>query len=299
MKKLKGTIGVIVGRFQSPCLHKGYHALIQHASQRHTRVCIFLGCTPAKGQKHDPLDFDSRKLMILEMYPEVEVYPLNDVGNVDRWSKHLDERIRFLLSDNQRRAVLYGSRDKFKYTGGFPVITAPEIPNVSASNIRTQIGKIIKNTQDWREGVIWLTQNLFPTVYTTVDIAVIDGKNERVLLGKKPNADVWQFPGGFADVGNASFEEDALREMREETCLIGENPVYIGSTLIDDYRYRVQDCKIKTLFFVVTNWSGDKRASDDLAELEWRSLKNFNLKELAEYHLPLWKMLSAWRKENA
>jgi len=292
--KTENKVGIIIGRFQCSYIHEGYRSLFTYVMQRHSRVIVFIGNSPLKGPDHDPLDFISRRMMIQSAYKTVEIYPINDVGDVDRWSKLLDSQIASIVSSTQD-IILYGSRDKFQYTGRYPVEHIEATEGISSTEIRKQLGLYPQNEQAWREGVIWLSQNRFPVCYATVDMAVIDLNRNLVLLGRKPGETFWRFPGGFSDVGSPSYEMDALREVKEETSLEGLDVEYIGSHLIDDWRYRNQKDKIKTLFFAITSWNGEAIAGDDLQEVQWFTIESINPDTmLMKNHRILWTMLLNW-----
>jgi ADP-ribose pyrophosphatase YjhB (NUDIX family) len=116
------------------------------------------------------------------------------------------------------------------------------------------------------------------------------------MLAKRKNTSQWRFPGGFSDIVSSSFEDDACRDLLEETQLVGTEIEYIGSTCIDDPRYRPQRDKIKTIFFAITSWEGTPIPSDDLkdGEICLASLNTFNLNHLVPYHVVLWDMLNKW-----
>ena len=63
-------VGVIVGRFQVPELHPGHIDLIQTVCDAHDKVVIFLGLSPLMVTRENPLDFESRKQMILAKFPQ-------------------------------------------------------------------------------------------------------------------------------------------------------------------------------------------------------------------------------------
>lgn len=293
-------VAVVVGRFQCSSLHDGHTALFDYVlSKGHQRVLVFIGQTPLKGEANDPLDFGNRRAMIEDEYPMVEVHRIDDVFDPPRWSRNLDAQIGILIGPGQK-PILYGSRDSFlkDYSGRFPTQEVPEIPSVSSTQLRRMIGLKPEYNEDFRKGAIWLAQNRFPSVYTTVDMAVIDMEKDMVLLARRPNTTLWRFPGGFSDVISSTFEEDARRELVEETTLVAESVEYVGSKLVNDPRYSSQVNKIKTLVFAITKWSGTPIPSDDLSggELTWFSLKQINPEILVPNHRILMKMIQAWHE---
>jgi hypothetical protein len=93
--------------------------------------------------------------MLETAYPEIEVYKIDDVGNIDKWSKNLDRQID-LLTGPYQRVILYGSRDSFieHYTGKYPTETLTPVFQESSRNIRYFAGINSKNSQEFREGVL-------------------------------------------------------------------------------------------------------------------------------------------------
>lgn len=59
-------IGVIVGRFQVNELHPGHLELINDVTARHKRMIVFLGVAPVLVTRNNPLDFITRKEMLLQ-----------------------------------------------------------------------------------------------------------------------------------------------------------------------------------------------------------------------------------------
>lgn len=295
-------IGIVVGRFQTPFLHEGHMEIIRNVVSEHPRVFIFLGQSPLKCTQNDPLDFNTRRAMIEETFPDIEVHRIDDVGNDARWSRELDRQIDLLAGPNQK-VVLYGSRDSFikNYKGKHSTKELKATRHISATEIRKEIGIRSKKSRAFREGAVWAMQNQWPKVYTTVDIAVFNTISGMILLGKKPSDTHWRFPGGFSDILCKSFEQDATRELFEETGLIASRIEYIGSTLIDDWRYRNQVDKIKTMFFVVTGWEneGSAEAMDDLSEVQWFSLKELTKDMLVSNHQILYDMFIEWLYQSA
>lgn len=301
MKKVckKYDVGVIIGRFQINDLHEAHLDLIDSVFKEHNKVLVFLGVAPTFGQPENALPYEARLHMVLDKFPEAIIQPIEDNPSDEVWSKNLDKKIKSVLTPGQS-VVLYGSRDSFikRYSGCFATQELEAETKISASQIRESISKKVLKSSLFRAGVIWLAYNLYPTIYHTVDMAVVDKKNRKVLLGKKPGEKRWRFPGGFTDPSNMSDEEDAARELDEETCLTPgiENFHYIGSTNIDDWRYRNTRNKIRTSFFYVNYTFGVAKASDDLEEVKWFDLDNLTSEDFVLSHVPLFNMLEKYLK---
>jgi bifunctional NMN adenylyltransferase/nudix hydrolase len=292
--------GVIIGRFQVAELHEAHKELIESVRAMHPRTVIVLGMSQVSGTRNNPLGFEPRRQMIQEKHPDVDVVYLKDTKSDNTWSKRLDELVRDLIGPNGT-AVLYGSRDSFikYYAGKFPTQELVATNIVSGTEIRAQLAKKAKPSYDWRAGAIWQAYNQYRKVYPTVDMAIRrDGK---YLFVKKPNEQGWRFPGGFAE-DSESYEADAIREALEETQLFCDNPTYIGSFRIDDWRYRGETDCIKTLFFRldVADKNQIAKASDDVSECAWfglDELTNGN-RDIEREHQPLFAALVEHEKKG-
>lgn len=289
-------VGVIVGRFQVPDLHEAHVSLFEHVIETHARVLVFLGLSGA-GQptRENSLDFTARWQMIRAKYPDVEVHYIHDQGDDAAWSRRLDSEVARLLNPGQK-VVLYGGRDSFvgRYHGVLRTCELEPEVWVSGTDIRKAASKKVKASRDFRLGVIWATHNRFPAVHTTVDVAIFGGDG-RLLLGKKPGEPLWRFVGGFADPGSDTFEDDAIREVREETGLTVGTVEYLGSYKIDDWRYRDESDAIKTLFFAATVLDGTPSPDDDIAELKWFVTDDIMFDDVMPNHRPLLDDLLARR----
>jgi bifunctional NMN adenylyltransferase/nudix hydrolase len=278
MERIKDQtdVGVIVARFQVDQLTDGHLDLIETVVQENEKVIIFLGLSPLKATRNNPLDFEARKQMILNIYPDINVLYIKDCPSDKLWSKTLDNQIADLVGP-ESDVALYGSRDAFikHYTGKYQTIELQQEIFVSGTAIRKQIGQKVKATEDFRAGVIWTTRNQFVNPKGTVDIALFNDDYTRLLLGRKPHDEKYRFVGGFIDC-NETAEMAAAREVREETHLeIGgaEGVSYIGSFVINDWRYRAEAENILTLFYYAHVIFGRPEPDDDLSELKWIELK--------------------------
>lgn len=293
IKEVK-EIGVIVGRFQVPELHAGHIELIQKVLDNHKRVVIFLGISPVLVTKKNPLDFITRKEMILKVFANVTIVALPDMPNDDDWSKELDKRLREVCP--MGTPLLYGGRDSFikHYGGHFETTELDGIGDFSGTEIRKEVSQAIKASPDFRAGVIFAAYNQYPKVFPTVDVAIMKG--DEVLLGRKPHQTLFRFIGGFVDPTDDSFEKAAQREAQEETGVEVGNLQYIGTARIDDWRYRNEVDKIITTLFAADYVAGNAIARDDIAELRWFKMKDLTMEDFVVEHRVLWGLLKVKAK---
>ncbi len=262
--------GVIVGRFQVAELHEGHRDLIDSVMARHDKVVVLLGIAPVANTINNPLDFESRKQMLQATYPSLTVLYVKDVNDDAKWSKAVDATVGDVLGPT-RTALLYGSRDSFiqHYTGRFDTHELPNRHVMSGAEYRERIGKVAKDSADWRAGVIWASRNRYPTSYQTVDVAIFNKDFSKILLGKKANEDGWRLIGGFADPASPSLEDDAYREVKEETGINLDSVEYVRSFTIDDWRYRNEPDCIKTALYVGITSDETAVAADDIERVCW------------------------------
>ena len=289
-------IGVVVARFQVAQLHETHVRLIQHVYEQHDKVLILLGLSPAKGTINNPLDFQSRKQMLLENFPTGE-YPnlyigyIKDQADDKKWSEDLDDLIQKTIKNIGRKILIWGAEEAVltKYTGENDTKVLEPYGYISQASLRKEITEKPRSSEDFRAGVIWAAHQRYPTTFPTVDVIVYDNKLKRVLLARKPNETSYRLVGGFADPLDTSFEVSALRELGEETGLsVGMTGLhYIGSTIIDDWRYRDEVDKIKTLLYMGVYSSGAPTARDDIEEVRWIELNDLNKTPIVAEHIVL------------
>jgi bifunctional NMN adenylyltransferase/nudix hydrolase len=260
---------IIVGRFQVNELHEAHIDLINSVIQKHDRVLLFLGNSIIRNTTSNPLDYRARRAMIADKFPNVEVHYINDNPSDTAWSKSLDKQIGEQLLPMQS-VTLYGSRDSFlkAYSGKYNVCELEATTFISGTEVRRRVCNNYPPTADYRAGMIAATAYRYPTAFQTVDIAVVNDKGE-ILLARKPDEKKWRFIGGFSDPRSVSLEADAKREVTEEASVEVDDITYLGSTLIDDWRYRGEQDKIKTALFLAKYIYGKPEGSDDVAEVKW------------------------------
>lgn len=283
-------VGVIVGRFQVPELHAAHVDLIESVCARHSKVIIVLGISPLHVTRQNPLDFEARKQMILERFPELTIVYNNDQPTDEAWSVNLDAVIGALVTPMQT-VCLYGSRDSFitHYSGRYPTTELLQETYISGTETRNAVAAgRTASSPDFRRGVVWAAHGGFPTCFPTIDVAVLDDSYERVLLARKPQEKLFRFIGGFVDPRSSSFESDVRREVEEEAHVAITDPEYIGSFLIDDWRYRGELDVIKTAFFISKLFSGHPTPDDDIEELRWFDIPTLDpTRHIVEIHRPL------------
>lgn len=281
---IKPSYGVAVVRCQVHQLHDGHMELFRAIHARHNRVLIFVGVAPTGMTRLNPLDFETRKRMIQAKFRDFIVLPLVDQKDDNYWSKMLDQKIEEVAQYGD--VTLYGGRDSFfpHYHGKYQPIdlVMPYLANHSGTAIRDSLTNAVMESADFRAGVIYAAQNLRPRAVPCVDIAIlhvgVETAEAEVLLARKPGEERWRFVGGHADPTSRTYEDDARREVSEETGLHLELCDYIGSALIDDWRWKGTPDKVKTLLFVGVVTFQNAVAQDDIQDVRW-----FRLAEVSEH----------------
>ena len=297
-------IGVLVGRFQVHELHDAHRDLIQYVCDRHEKVVIFLGLSPLLNSTNNPLDFEARKQMILDEFPDVNVLYIKDTTSDEAWSKRLDSMVNDVGLPGQS-VVLYGGRDSFiaHYKGQFPTQELMQDTFRSGTEVRRAIARSrTKASADFRAGVIWASQARFPTAYQTVDIAIFHEDGKRILLGRKhSDGGHYRLIGGFSDPRSETLEQDAKREVMEEAGIEVGDLRYVGSRRVDDWRYRNEPDCIKTALFTAKYLHGRPTPGDDIDEVRWFEFGDRLMPLdtiIVPTHRPLMAMLRADRKEQ-
>jgi bifunctional NMN adenylyltransferase/nudix hydrolase len=289
----KYPVGVAVGRFQIDELHEGHVAMLNTIIHNHKKVIVFLGVPAGEGGYKNPLDFQTREMMIKELYPSVIVLPLKDNRLDDVWSRNLDTLIDLTFGEP---AILYGSRDSFlpHYSGKHETIELMEHQKHNGTEQRNLIANLNLASKDFRRGIIKGVLQQRPITYPTVDIVAYKPQTEEILLAKKPNETMYRFVGGFVDRDDNNWEYAAKREFSEETggsCSISDLK-YIASAKINDWRYRNSESGIMTTLFLATYIFGYAKPSDDIVLLDW--VKPFEIDvdtEIMPEHRELYKKL--------
>jgi bifunctional NMN adenylyltransferase/nudix hydrolase len=282
------SLGVIIGRFQCVYLHEGYVQLINHVKQRHSKVLIVLGSPRSYPTNHDPLSYNIRNDMlrsqVSEIFPEdttIFVDQILDTPSDKTWSTNLDKIIskHSVYYGETSQTILYGSRDSFlkTYTGRYKTEYFETINTESSTLQRERLAKYPSVHERFRHGIIYSVMNRPPLVYPTVDVAIYCPERKAFLMGhKNQDGDKLRFVGGFVDPTDESLEYAARRERSEEiTGIEVDNYRFIGSTKINDWRYRNTKDGIMTSFFLAQYIFGHPEPGDDLDGVEWLPLEKY------------------------
>ena len=280
MEESRKDIGVIIGRFQIDRLHEGHIALLDHVTKHHKKVIVFLGVAPGEHKEDQALGYATREKMVKTAYPEVLTSPLKDINDDNLWSSTLDTTIRNIYHHGS--VMLYGGRDSFipHYHGKFPIEEISNAITETATDRRNQIKREVRDTEDFRAGILYHASNTYPNVFPAVDVAIFNNDTNEILLGRKPNETLFRFPGGHVDPTDETYEAAALREAHEECGGIElSNPRYVASMRVDDWRYKKSKNKIHTILYTVDYSFGKPEASDDIEEVKWFKFKDLSTKE--------------------
>lgn len=300
------TVGVIIGRFQVPELHKAHKALFEQVLKKHDKLIVLLGVSPVKLTKNNPLDFLTRKLMIEKAYPGSVIMPIKDLGNDVLWAKEVDKIIEAAIGDNQ--AVLYGSRKSFipayKGHGRYETVDLPSSDAISGTAIREAASKEIRAERAFRIGITYASASKYAISYQTVDALIWDKLKDtgriRILLARK-NADPigkWRYAGGFVSPSDDTLEEAVQREVAEEfgINLVVAKPKYVTSKRVPDWRYVGEADQILTALFSMQYQWGTPVASDDIDEFRWFFLDEIGPEGdlFIKEHKPMWESAFAY-----
>lgn len=313
--KPQSTIGVIVGRFQVHQLTQGHRDLVDFVlSQGHSRVILFLGVPRAdvRSTKRNPLPFAARRDMFREAYSgQLEIYPMEDVGETSLWVKNLDKRIAEVTDNPPINTVtLYGSRDSFvetydQHKGCYLVKTFTAKNDDSGTAARALLktypaGHGEEFNTGFRAGCIFTTERSWTCFFPTVDAAIFEDESlEYIYLGRKSTDDRYRFVGGFADAHDETMEKAAMREAKEETSVTTSVIGYVCTAKIDDRRYRNEYEKIMTTFYALVKKSAlEPRADDDLAEVKKFKFSELTPDAFIPAHRPLFEKLKVFVKNH-
>jgi len=283
---INDTVGVVVGRFQIDMIHDGHKALLEQVQSNHARMLILLGVRSAEPSDTNPLNFETRKHMLQNDYPEAVILPIRDCRSDELWSKNVDTLIQTVCGYDVK-AMFYVGRNSFAphYSGKYPyqVVSDERYDAISATDKRNDLKDIVLWSSGERRGAIHTMMNLPHRHTMMVDMAMynhmVGTGNYELLVGKKVGEDKWRLPGGHVD-GEESFRRAGSREHLEETGMAtasgADSWEIVGDFNVPDWRVRDTDrITYKTVLMVAEFLSGKATAKSDLAEVRWVTKSQF------------------------
>jgi bifunctional NMN adenylyltransferase/nudix hydrolase len=289
-------VAVMVARFQVLDLDEDHKETLREMKGRYSKLVIVLAEPPLPGSKKNPLDFHTRALMIRKFDPDIIVLPHEDQSSELLWSESLDNLLGKLFPDEELVICSTKKNFMYRYSGGLPVIELGEANAREVLPVVSLFEERVKQSSDFRAGVIYACAKMRPKICPAVDLAVFSNDKSQILLGRRKIDSKWKFPGGFVDPRDRSYEKAASRQLTHQCGHIFVSAItYEGSFQINDWRYSNEEDKIITSFYSATFISGVISAVDDLVELRWFPL--FSLRKMhvesqtAEEQGPLFELM--------
>lgn len=137
-------LGICVGRWQVPELHEGHKKLIDQAIEENDTIAIVV-CEGNINDDRNPYTANERRIMIGNIYPDIQLITLLDEHSDVDWSNTLDQYIQECLEHIfgmvGAEVTLYHGRDSFKdyYSGIYTTKEIESIPGVSGTEIRKKL----------------------------------------------------------------------------------------------------------------------------------------------------------------
>lgn len=306
-----GGIGVVIGRFQVPKLHPGHRHLFNEVMKRHRQIIVLVGCSAVGAPTdRDPMHFEPRRDMLAaELEPAAgwvfHYHPITDMPDDALWSTQVDTVINTVRHTTRfpgSAVRLYCSRAGFvdHYRGEHEVVYLSPLVEASGTESRANV-VVPTGSINYRAGLIDATVRAFPTMYHTVDIAMLR-RDERfefpelALVAKKTDESAWQFPSGFVDPSDASLEAAASRKLREETGVTDHEGVqYVGSTKCRNWRYHGTKHDTMSVLFRCRWTMGMLVPGDGVIAARWFFVNN--LPQIVPGHKKLIRLMGSDFKE--
>jgi len=285
------TIGVVVARLQVDDIHEGHHYIIKQVSENHGKIIIFLGVPEFVGNLENPLDFNTRKLMVQKDYPNAVIMSLPDQETNTRWASELDRRIREVFPESQGDVLMYGSRDSFipsyKIGGGsFESTELKQLGTYTGTDIRKKISEVSIATRDFRYGCIYTAYNTPPRIMPAVYI--VPQKNGKVLLAKKFFDTKYRFIGAIVKENKNTLESIGKSILSDKIGLMETDEFkYLFSSNMNDWRVRSSRDSIMATVFETKLLYGHPQPYNGYEEVKEFEMKDLKKEIMIDSHQPL------------
>jgi bifunctional NMN adenylyltransferase/nudix hydrolase len=292
----KYNVGVIVGRFQLNLPHPAHTELINNVISNHYHTVVLLGLSAYTGTEANPLDFRCRKVMLQELYPNIDILYIEDVEDDHEWSRKVDSTISKVIRKGQT-VCLYGGRDSFikHYDGQYPTqeLLLNQSEFISATGIRKDIYNSVLNKEDFRKGIIYQSANKLTDTIPHVISIVFDKTYQKVLIGQRVNDKAFSFLTSSIDAGE-TLESTAIKIIVDKIGVTSTAPIYKGSFIVDDWKLRSEKEKILGMVFTTTIEFGRVEALDEYKVVKWVSVEELP-EVIGKMHNDIAKVVKGWQ----
>lgn len=288
----KEGVGVAIGRFQVHELHDGHLALLNKASE-HTKLVVFICVGSHLITQSDPLDYQSRALMVAQAYPGAVVHPLSNQPTDRGWSAQIDSFLGTYMPTDKPTLYFGRSSSIASYLGRHKTAEIDAVPHISGTDLRAEVGKTVLGAAGFRAGIIYAAHNMWPRPIPVVDIAVTrvrDGKREALLGKRRSEEGALRFPGGHVDLKDKTARDAAKRELAEETGLEAGNWELIDNVRVISWR-DAKGVGYFTTLFHCEHVHGEAAGADDIDEVVWVPLSQLLNHKFADTHEVLAQLL--------
>ncbi len=292
------TIGVVVARLQVDDIHEGHHYVIQQVDENHGKIIIFLGVPYFVGNLENPLDFNTRKLMVQQDYPNAVIMSLPDQETNPRWASELDRRVREVFPESHGDVLMYGSRDSFipsykKGGGEFDSTELKQLGTYTGTDIRKKISERSIGTRDFRYGCIYTAYNtparIMPAVYIIPSKSnPVDGEDDKILLAKKFFDTKYRFIGAIVKGDGDTLESMGKSILSKKIGSMETDKFeYLFSSNLNDWRVRGSRDTIMATVFETKLLYGHPQPYNGYEEVREFAIKDLRKELMIESHQPL------------
>lgn len=144
-------IALLVGRWQP--FHKGHEYLIDKTNTDFQRTIIGVGSSEKSRTKENPLTYEERKSTIKACYPQIKIFPVEDVGDDELWIEEIEESLHELGIESPKQRVISVSMSDWTQrcfrkagyqTGSYKLLKPEKFDG-------TSIRKLIREGKNWKD----------------------------------------------------------------------------------------------------------------------------------------------------
>lgn len=248
-------VGVLIARFQTHKLVEAHLNILNSLRSKYAKVLVLLTTPAIKATIENPLDYPSRAEMIRTSFPDVLIQPLADTSSDGQWSWKIDVAIREAFGALVKVSI-HASSDAAVpfYIGTHKILPLPPKIQQSIAGVKASLknDSALMGTPAWRAGMVHSSTARFDLSYQRVDVVpyrIEKGNLEILLLSREENEGLFSI-GGSVLTKDLSLEEASKRELWDQVGVRGL-PKYVGSTRVNDWRFRFERDKVLSSVFVV------------------------------------------------